>query len=439
MGLFVANKVDWDWHLENFLRLNRERKVTVEEYSQSYSLTYSTARKKLNKKRAVEGDHKPKLTGKKGDQLPNDPPELIPSKSNRDHLSRANKDKELDKKKGQKRVQKASRNDAGGEKKIPEREIAHTKKPRGGARFTKGNELGMVTGMGSQPREQDVQAALEALSRGDETYLFETILRNESHKKLVERAFSRTVTRLEAEIECMDKPKKKDDDEQQFGPPPDMVLLKLALEVGYYFNDHQSRVAAIIQARQKNTIDREKNQAKEVTDRRKLRQEETRLEMRKQELDDKQRERERTQLAVAEAIRKREAGELDDIELAEYIECQGLKVPAFLAARAQKALDNLEPPITNDSTVDDDQIEKEALAHRKQREELNKTLAERRQAVTEMVEQLGQGDVDTNGDRKAGEFEEDDPELDLDPNATADIYHDEPKEIPLDPPDEGDD
>lgn len=319
---------------------------------------------------------------------------------------------------------------------IPTSGVVHTKKPRGGARFAKGNELGMVTGIGSQPREQDIEAALEALSCGDETYLFETILRNESHKKLVERAFSRTVTRLEAEIECMDQPKKKDDGEQQFGPPPDMVLLKLALDVGYYFNDHQSRVAAVIQGRQKNIIDRDKNQAKEVTDRRKIRQEETRLEMRKQEFDDKQQERERTQRAVAEAIRMREAGEMNDIELAEYIECQGLKVPSFLAARAQKALDNLEPPVTNDSTVDDDQIEREALAHRKQRDQLSETLAARRQAVTEMVEQLGQGDIDINGERKAGEFEEDDPELDLDPSATADIYNEEVEEIAIEPPEE---
>jgi hypothetical protein len=435
----VASKVDWEWHLENFLRLNRERKVTVEEYCERHELTYSTARKKLNKKRAASGDHPPQKRGKKWDQTPNDPPKLIPQKSPKRQSQKNNKDSGLETHSGQKRVTKKTPNDASGDKMIPAGEIVHTKKPRGGARFAKGNELGMVTGIGGQPREQDVQAALEALSRGDETYLFETILRNESHKKLVERAFSRTVTRLEAEIETMDRPKKKDDEEQQFGPPPDMVLLKLALEVGYYFNDHQSRVAAVIQARQKNTIDREKNQAKEITDRRKLRLEDTRLEMRKQELDDKQLERERTQKAVAEAIRMREAGEIDDIELAEYIETQGLKVPAFLAARAQKALDNLEPPVNNDSTVDDDQIEKEALAHRKQRDELAQTLADRRQAVTEMVEQLGQGDIDTNGERKAGEFEEDDPDLDLDPSATADIYNEEAEEIAIDPPDEGED
>lgn len=435
----MAAKVDWDWHLDNFLRLNRERKVTVEEYSESYGLTYSTARKKLNKKRAVVGDQIPKTRAKKGDQLPNDPPAVIPKSKRRDQSGNGNDNNGISDKKGQRKVRNNPPVETPCDKTIPNAEVVHTKKPRGGTRFAKGNEVGMVTGIGSQPREQDVQAALEALSQGDETYLFETILRNESHKKLVERAFSRTATRLEAEIAGMGTPKKKDEDEQQFGPPPDMVLLKLALEVGYYFNDHQTRVASVIQGRQKLVLDRDKNHTKDKGDRRKLGLEDIRLEMRQQELADKQQERERTQRAVADALRMREDGDLDDIAVAEFIELQGLKVPAFLAARAQKALDNLEPQVPNESTVDDDQIEREAEEHRRNRETLPEMLEERRAAVREMVEKLGQGDINEHGDRKSGEFEEDDPDLDLDPSATADIYNEDVDEIAIEPPDEGDD
>jgi hypothetical protein len=436
----VADKVEWDWHLENFIRQNKEHKVTIEEYCRAYELTYSTGRKKLNKKRAAAGDHLPKSTLKKGDQKRNDPPKKIPRNCKGDHPEKTNTNNRLDDGKGRKGVSKSTHLPSSSVKVIPKDGVVHTKKPRGGTRFAKGNELGLVTGIGGTPREQDVQAALEALSQGDDTYLFETILRNESHKKLVERAFSRTAARLEAEIEAMAKPKAKEkDEEQQFGPPPDMVLLKMALEVGYYFNDHQSRIAAVIQARQKLNLDKDKNQAKALADRRKLNTEDLRLEMRQQELADKQHERDRTQQAVTDALRMRENDELDDIGVAEYIEVLGLKVPAFLAARAQKALDGLEPPVSNDSTVDDDQIEREAEEYRRRRDELPQVLEERREAVIAMVEQMGQGDVDLTGERKAGEFEDDDPDLDLDPSATADIYNEEPVEIAIEPPDEGDD
>lgn len=436
-GQLVADKVDWEWHLANFIRQNKERKVTIEEYCRAYELTYSTGRKKLNKKRAAAVDQSPKRTPLQVDHKRNDPPKTIPYKQGRDQNTKSLPTNELAAKKGGGRVRKSTTASSSIVKVIPDKDIVHTKKARGGTRFAKGNELGLVTGIGGQPREQDVQAALGALSRGDDTYLFETILRNESHKQLVERAFTRTATRLEAEIEAMGEPKEKGTEEdQQFGPPPDMVLLKMALEVGYYFNDHQSRIAAVIQARQKLSLDKDKNEAKALADRRKLNAEDLRLEMRQQELAEKQQERSRTQQAIADAIRMRGSDELDDIGVAEYIEVLGLKVPAFLAARAQKALDGLEPPISNDTTVDDDQIEREAEEHRRQRQALPQTLEERRAAVTDMVEQLGQGDIDSTGERKTGEFEDDDPDLDLDPSATADIYNDEPQEIAIDMPEE---
>ncbi|HBC8522280.1 TPA: DNA pacase A subunit, partial [Escherichia coli] len=127
---------------------------------------------------------------------------------------------------------------------------------------------------------------------------------------------------------------------------------------------------------------------------------------------------------IAAAIRMREREELDDIGVAEYIERQGVSVPAILAARAAKAITLLEPPVSDINDVDDEQLDKEAKEFASLQANHPQWLAERRADVATIVEDLGCGDYDHNGERKAGEFEANDEELDIDPSATAEIYGD---------------
>ncbi|EBH3080154.1 DNA pacase A subunit, partial [Salmonella enterica] len=112
------------------------------------------------------------------------------------------------------------------------------------------------------------------------------------------------------------------------------------------------------------------------------------------------------------------------IGVAEYIERQGVSVPAILAARAAKAITLLEPPVSDVNDVDDEQLDKEAREFATLQANHPQWLAERRADVATIVEELGCGDYDRNGERKAGEFEANDEELDIDPSATAEIYGD---------------
>ena len=74
----------------------------------------------------------------------------------------------------------------------------------------------------------------------------------------------------------------------------------------------------------------------------------------------------------------REREELDDIGVAEYIERQGVSVPAILAARAAKAISLLEPPVSDVNDVDDEQLDKEAKQFAEQQAGLPQWLAQRR-------------------------------------------------------------
>nr|WP_250698491.1 DNA pacase A subunit [Escherichia coli] len=220
-------------------------------------------------------------------------------------------------------------------------------------------------------------------------------------------------------------------DKEPEGMHPGQRLLGLISDAAYYMNDFISRLAAIYQSEQKLRQGDEKlrqsarQQAfKEAEAREKLELARLQAEQRGKEIEYRIGADARAARVIAAAIRMREREELDDIGVAEYIERQGVSVPAILAARAAKAITLLEPPVSDVNDVDDEQLDKEAREFATLQANHPQWLAERRADVATIVEELGCGDYDRNGERKAGEFEANDEELDIDPSATAEIYGD---------------
>ncbi|EER2495229.1 DNA pacase A subunit [Escherichia coli] len=230
--------------------------------------------------------------------------------------------------------------------------------------------------------------------------------------------------RLQAEIDALG-------DKEPEGMHPGQRLLGLISDAAYYMNDFISRLAAIYQSEQKLRQGDEKlrqsarQQAfKEAEAREKLELARLQAEQRGKEIEYRIGADARAARVIAAAIRMREREELDDIGVAEYIERQGVSVPAILAARAAKAITLLEPPVSDVNDVDDEQLDKEAREFATLQANHPQWLADRRADVATIVEELGCGDYDRNGERKAGEFEANDEELDIDPSATAEIYGD---------------
>lgn len=242
--------------------------------------------------------------------------------------------------------------------------------------------------------------------------------------------------RLREEMESIEP------DAKEEGVPPSVKLRGLLEDAAYFMNDFTTRLAAIYQGEKKLQQNSEKlrqaerQQAfKEAEAREKLELAKLVAEQRGKEIEYRMGADVRASRVIASAIRMREREELDDIGVAEYIERQGVQVPATLAALALKAIDAIEPPVADIGDIDDEAIEHEAAEFARQQREHPEWLAKRREEIEGIVEVLGCGDIDATGERKAGEFDADDDGLDLDPSATSDIYDDDDDgEIAIDPP-----
>ncbi|EFH1710640.1 DNA pacase A subunit, partial [Escherichia coli] len=135
--------------------------------------------------------------------------------------------------------------------------------------------------------------------------------------------------RLQAEIDALG-------DKEPEGMHPGQRLLGLISDAAYYMNDFISRLAAIYQSEQKLRQGDEKlrqsarQQAfKEAEAREKLELARLQAEQRGKEIEYRIGADARAARVIAAAIRMREREELDDIGVAEYIERQGVSVPAI--------------------------------------------------------------------------------------------------------------
>lgn len=436
--------VNWEEHRAQFLALKEEKGITVKEYCEQNGLSFNTARKHLNmKKNEVQSKVKPsknrartrqqpraggmktqQQTGKKESKFTktdNQPAtsqfRSMPRKRNADHANKPiNNSQLVDLPKGSFADTKA--------KMIPEKD----KKPSSCQRSSQ-----MIPGESAQCATlPSKNVAREMMQNGAAEHLRKAILMAQERAIEYQSIVDLEAARLRKEIDVLG-------DGTPEGIHPAQRLCGLMQDAAYYMNDFISRLAAIYQAEQKLQQGQEKliqgarQQAfKEAEAREKLDIARLQAEQRSKEIDYRLGADARAARVIATAIRMREREELDDIGVAEYIERQGVSVPAILAARAAKAITLLEPPVADSSDVDDDQIQREAEEYAKQKAELSDWLKQRREDVARVVDQLGLGDYDANGERKAGEFEADDEGLELDPSATADIYDD----IAITPPEE---
>ncbi len=436
--------VNWEEHRAQFLALKEEKGITVKEYCEQNGLSFNTARKHLNmKKNEVQSKVKPSKNRARTRQQPraggmktqqqtsekeskftktdNQPAtsqfRSMPRKRNADHANKPiNNSQLVDSPKGTFADTKA--------KMIPEKD----KKPSSSQR-----SLQMIPGESAQCATlPSKNVAREMMQNGAAEHLRKAILMAQERAIEYQSIVDLEAARLRKEIDVLG-------DGTPEGIHPAQRLCGLMQDAAYYMNDFISRLAAIYQAEQKLQQGQEKliqgarQQAfKEAEAREKLDIARLQAEQRSKEIDYRLGADARAARVIATAIRMREREELDDIGVAEYIERQGVSVPAILAARAAKAITLLEPPVADSSDVDDDQIQREAEEYAKQKAELSDWLKQRREDVARVVDQLGLGDYDANGERKAGEFEADDEGLELDPSATADIYDD----IAITPPEE---
>ncbi|MEF5314596.1 DNA pacase A subunit [Escherichia coli] len=424
--------------------MKEEKGITVKEYCEQNGLSFNTARKHLNmKKNEVQAKVKPsknrartrqqpraggtkkqqRASGKESEftKTDNKPATSqfreMPRKRNADHADKPIDNSELvDLSKGSFADKKA--------KMIPEKD----KKASSSQRSSQ-----MIHGESAQCATlPSKNVAREMMQNGAAEHLRKAILMAQERAIEYQSIVDMEAARLRKEIDILG-------DGEPEGIHPAQRLCGLMQDAAYYMNDFISRLAAIYQTEQKLQQGQEKliqgarQQAfKEAEAREKLDIARLQAEQRSKEIDYRLGADARAARVIATAIRMREREELDDIGVAEYIERQGVSVPAILAARAAKAITLLEPPVVDSSDVDDDQIQREAEEYAKQKAELSEWLKQRREDVARVVDQLGLGDYDANGERKAGEFEADDEGLELDPSATADIYDD----IAITPPEE---
>ncbi|MDT7472896.1 hypothetical protein RQM57_26090 [Citrobacter portucalensis] len=103
--------------------------------------------------------------------------------------------------------------------------------------------------------------------------------------------------------------------------------------------------------------------------------------------------------------------------------------------RLAKEIKEAEPPVSDAGAVDDDQLEEEARKYREAQAGKEAFLKERRETVARIVDEGGYGDTNHDGIRREGELDPDEEGLDLDYEATRELYG-EGDEIAIAPPDE---
>ncbi len=412
------SKVNWDDHRRAFIEQKAENGITVKEYCEFYGLPFNTARRELNGKALAamsdqSGDHNHDHSGDHASDHQND---------------HARKDDLTIRRNGRKLRHSAAlegvlepRADAApqhGGKKKPNASHAkkiinggdqsdgrpkHTPKPRGeGKPFDEGHETRLVANRRGYPRPQDYEAALEVLGEGLEASAMTVLFDSLAHMDLLKRTTARAVELFELEADNMANGKKKGDDDDGGGPHPILKMTKLMIEVGYLVNDHASRVAAIAGSTDKNRRDNEKHalthNAGEV---------------------------------ISRAYQLREEEDWDLLQTAEYIERHGIKLPESLSRRLENELKNAEPPVDESGQVSDAQLDKEAREYRQQQATSAAFVETRRAEVAALVDKGGFGDVQADGELRAGETA---GEANLGGNfdyaATADLYDDDiPPEI----------
>lgn len=384
------SKVNWDDHRKAFIEQKAQSGITVKEYCEHYGLPFNTARRELNGKalaamRDQAGDHNHDHSSDHASDHQNDhtrKEDLIIRRNGRKVRHSAALEGVLEprddaaaqpggKKKANashaKKIINAGDQDSGRPK--------HTPKPRGeGKPFEEGHETKLVANRRGYPRPEDYEAALEVLGEGVEASAMTVLFDSLAHMDLLKRTTARAVELFELEADNLENGGKKDDDEGGGGPHPILKMTKLMIEVGYLVNDHATRVAAIASGTDKNRRDNEKHalthNAGEV---------------------------------ISRAYQLREEKDWDLLQTAEYIERHGIKLPESISKRLENELKNAEPPVDETGAVTEDELDRDARKFREQQATSAAFVESRRAEVAALVDGSGFGDVQADGENRAGE------------------------------------
>lgn len=140
---------------------------------------------------------------------------------------------------------------------------------------------------------------------------------------------------------------------------------------------------------------------------------------------------------ISRAYQLREEKDWDLLQTAEYIERHGIKLPESLSRRLENELKNAEPPVDETGAVTEDQLDQDARKFREQQATSAAFVEERRAAVAALVDGGGFGDVQADGESRAGETAgEGNLKGNFDYMATAELYGDDddlPPEIDVIP------
>lgn len=416
------SKVNWDEHRKAFIEQKADSGITVKEYCEHYGLPFNTARRELNQKalNAMSdhaGDHNNDHSGDHSSDHAKIDDQVIRRNGRKlRHSAALEGILEPRTETATQKVSSKKANAAHAKKIKPasdtkESKPRHTPKPRGdGKPFEEGHETKLVANRRGYPRQPDYEAALEVVGEGVEASAATALYDSLAHMQLLKRTTERAIQIFEDEAENFGKPDKDKEKDGGGGPHPVLKMTKLLLEVGYLMNDHATRVAAIAASTDKNRRDNEKHSrthnAAEV---------------------------------IARAYDLRDSEDWDLIETAEYIERHGVKLPDSLAKRLENELKNAEPPVDESSQVDEAELEKDADEYRRNRAGKEAFLAARHAEVAEIVDTGGFGDQTLDGEQREGEFAAENNSLDIDFEATSDMYEEEyPPEIEVENPEDDD-
>ena len=386
-------KVDWEEHRKTFELLKEERGITYKEYADHHGLNANTVRRQFSQKTGETPAKKAKSKSDHSDDL------IITKKGRKAAHSKALAEVAQPQNDTATEAAAAKNQKGTHAKKITLPAVTHNPKPRGkGKPFQEDHETKLVPNRRGRPRQVDYESADSLVGEGLEVSAARTLYDTMAHMELLKRTTARAVDVFEEEIAALVKPKsqKDDEDEGPGGPHPVLKLTKLLIEVGYLMNDHVSRVEAITTSRDKNRRENEKHTAK---------------------LSEGE--------VIAQAFTLREENDWDIFETAEYIERHGVKLPASIALRLEKEIRDTEPEVESGGEVDDDQLEEEARRYRAKQATREAFIQDKRQAVAQIVDEMGFGDTGKDGSRREGELDEDTTDMDIDYEATADLYDDD--------------
>ncbi|MCX8980104.1 hypothetical protein NLN92_19045 [Citrobacter portucalensis] len=415
----------WDEHKSNFKELQAERGISVKDYAELYGLNYNTARRMLRAK-PTENDHSDdqKIISK-GDQ-PAKKAKSKPSKLGEEpkpivSAGKARKGKGADGGAGTSQVHRDDQTHMidGGKVVMlnPKGHGTRSRRVKGDKSWKKGaqhvinntvidNSTGepvgndepirrVRTGIYQQLTGPDIQAALNAIATPGylEVSELDALATAIARRDMLVRVQEATLRELDIRLQIYNGLIQPGDDLwDDLGEHPKNPIYdihKVTIEGGYALADAARTISQIRQNIVKERLSMWKLQKESVL----------------------------TPQLIDEALTLQAEHGWSEIETAQWLERRGVKLPATILFGAMKQLkedDGIADDGETMTTVDPEQVEKEARLYAEMRKGKDLFLTERRAIVADIVDRNGYGDLDADGQRREGEglAELDDEEFD---------------------------